>query len=65
MAADAGLNAVSGYSEVLNKYPMMDGVTPIRTKLVFERDTQRLIGGSVMRRGDSAAQNVDFISLAI
>lgn len=65
MAADAGLNAVSGYSEVLDKYPMMDGVTPIRTKLVFERDTGSLIGGSVMRKGPGAAQNVDFISLAI
>ena len=65
MATDAGLNAVSGYSEVLDKYPMMDGVTPIRTKLVFERDTGSLIGGSVMRKGHGAAQNVDFISFAI
>jgi NADH dehydrogenase len=65
MATDAGLNAVSGYSEVLDKYPMMDRVTPIRTKLVFERDTKRLLGGSVMRRGSGAAQNVDFISLAL
>ena len=65
MAADAGLNVVSGYSEVLDKYPMMDGVTPIRTKLVFERDTGSLIGGSVMRKGHGAAQNVDFISFAI
>ena len=40
-------------------------VTPIRTKLVFERDTRRLIGGSVMRKGHGAAQNVDFISFAI
>jgi len=65
MALDAGINVVTGYSEVLDKYPMMDGVTPIRTKLVFERDTGSLIGGSVMRRGNGVAQNVDFISLAI
>ena len=65
MAMDAGLNVVSGYSEVLDKYPMMDGVTPIRTKLVFDRDTGSLIGGSVMHKGHGAAQNVDFISLAI
>jgi len=58
MAMDAGLNVVSGYSEVLDKYPMMDGVTPIRTKLVFNRDTSSLIGGSVMRKGHGAAQNV-------
>ena len=65
MALEAGLNVVTGYSEVLDKYPMMDGVMPIRTKLVFECDTQRLIGGSVMRKGHGAAQNVDFISFAI
>jgi NADH oxidase (H2O2-forming) len=65
MAVDAGLNVVSGYSEVLDKYPMMDGVTPIRTKLIFARDSGSLIGGSVMRRGHNAAQHVDFISLAI
>jgi NADH dehydrogenase len=65
MAMDAGLNVVSGYSEVLDKYPMMDGVTPIRTKLVFERDTGSLIGGSVMRKGHGAAQNVDSISFGI
>jgi NADH dehydrogenase len=56
---------VTGYSEVLDKYPMMDGAAPIRTKLVFECDTGSLIGGSVMRRGNGVAQNVDFISFAI
>jgi len=65
MALDAGLNVVTGHSEVLDKYPMMDGMSPIRTKLVFEGDTQNLIGGSVMRKGHGAAQNVDFISFAI
>jgi len=65
MALDAGLDVVTGHSEVLDKYPMMGGVAPIRTKLVFERDTQRLIGGSVMRKGHSTAQNIDFISFAI
>ena len=65
MALEAGLTVVTGYSEVLDKYPMMDGVMPIRTKLVFERDTQRLIGGSVIRKGHGVAQNVDFISFAM
>jgi NADH oxidase (H2O2-forming) len=64
-ALDAGLDVVSGYSEVPDKYPMMDGVTPIRTKLIFERNTGSLIGGSVMRKGFGAAQQIDFVSLAI
>ena len=65
MALDAGLEVISGYSEVPDKYPMMDGVTPIRTKLVFELNTGSLIGGSVMRKGFGAAQQIDFVSMAI
>ncbi|MBL0715142.1 MAG: FAD-dependent oxidoreductase [Desulfosarcina sp.] len=65
MARDAGLDVVTGWSEVPNKYPMMDEVQTIRTKLVFNRENKRLIGGSVMQKGNCAAQTVDFISLAI
>ncbi len=65
MAWDAGIDPLTGYSEVLDKYPMMDGVTPIRTKLIFDCSTLKLIGGSVLRKGHGAAQNVDFISFAI
>jgi len=61
----AGIDVVTGSSEVLDKYPMMDEVDYIRTKLFFNRENQKLIGGCVMRKGNSAAQNVDFISFAI
>ena len=64
-AEQAGLDFVVGESEVLNMYPMMDGVNTIKTKLVFERSSQRLVGGSVLRKGHCAANNVDFISFAI
>ena len=65
MAKDAGIDVVTGSSEVLDKYPMMDQVDLIRTKLFFNRENQKLIGGCVMRKGNSTAQNVDFISFAI
>ncbi|MCD6152999.1 MAG: FAD-dependent oxidoreductase [Syntrophobacterales bacterium] len=65
MARDAGIDVVTGYSEVYDKYPMMDEVDVVRTKLVFNRTDQKLIGGSVMRKGNGTAQSVDFISLAI
>ena len=32
---------------------------------MFNRENQQLIGGCVMRKGNSTAQNVDFISHAI
>ena len=56
---------MTGFSEVLDRYPMMDHAAPIRTKLIFEAETSRLIGGSVLRRGHATAANVDFISFAI
>jgi NADH oxidase (H2O2-forming) len=65
MARDAGFQVVTGWSEVPNKYPMMDAVQPVRAKLVFNRKNKRLIGGSVMQKGSCTAQSVDFISLAI
>ena len=65
MAEDAGIDVVTGFSEVLDKYPMINGVNTIYTKLVFNRLDRKLIGGSVMRSGAGASQNVDFISFAI
>ncbi len=65
MARAEGLDVVSGYSEVLSRYPMMDGAHKIRTRLVFEKKSHRLVGGSVLRKGYCTAHNVDFISFAI
>lgn len=64
LAIDSGFQVVTGYSEVLDRYPMMDGVADIRTKLVFDQANGRLLGGSVVRKGHTAALAVDFISLA-
>ncbi|RLC16737.1 MAG: NADH oxidase [Deltaproteobacteria bacterium] len=65
MAKDAGIDVITGYSEIYDKYPMMDNVDIVRTKLVFNGSNLKLIGGSVMRKGSCTAQNVDFISFAI
>jgi len=60
-----GIDVVVGESEVMDMYPMMDGVSKIKTKLVFERSTGKLIGGTVLRKGHCVAANIDFISFAI
>ena len=65
MAEREGLDYVVGESDVMDMYPMMDGVSAIRTKLVFDKTTHKLIGGSVLRKGHCVAANVDFISFAI
>jgi NADH oxidase (H2O2-forming) len=60
-----GLDFVVGESDVMDMYPMMDGMSMIKTKLVFDRTSRKLIGGSVLRKGHCSAGNVDFISFAI
>ncbi|MCK5912250.1 MAG: hypothetical protein KAG12_00115, partial [Desulfuromusa sp.] len=60
-----GLDFIVGESEVMAMYPMMDGVNMIQTKLVFDKGSQKLIGGSVLRKGHCSAGNIDFISFAI
>ncbi|MBU0678704.1 MAG: FAD-dependent oxidoreductase [Verrucomicrobia bacterium] len=64
-AVREGFDVVCGSSEVMDRYPMIDGVAMIKTKLVFERTSRRLIGGSILRPGHGVAANVDFLSLAI
>jgi NADH dehydrogenase len=44
---------------------MMDGVDYIKTKLLFERSTGNLLGGSVLRKDHCTVHNVDYLSLAI
>ncbi len=60
-----GLDFVVGESEVMDMYPMMDKMSMIKTKLVFDKSSRKLIGGSVLRRGHCSAGNVDFMSFAI
>ncbi len=64
-AKNSGIDVVTGFSKVLDKYPMIDGVNFILTKLIFNKADKKLIGGSVIRNGVGVAQNVDFISFAI
>lgn len=64
-AREAGFNVVTGWSEVLDKYPMMDGKETIRTKLVFDRKSRKLLGANILSKGFGVARNVDFASLAI
>ncbi|WP_041277775.1 NAD(P)/FAD-dependent oxidoreductase [Desulfotalea psychrophila] len=64
-ARQAGIDVVVGFSETLDKYPMIDGAAPLRTKLIFTRSNGVLIGGSVMKEGRGVAPHIDLISLAI
>lgn len=64
-ARKAGFDVAVGFSETLDKYPMIDGAVPFRTKLIFDCSSKCLIGGSVMKPGRGVAPHIDLISLAI
>ncbi|KAJ6243277.1 pyridine nucleotide-disulfide oxidoreductase domain-containing [Anaeramoeba flamelloides] len=64
LAKRAGYEVVTGYSETPDKYPQLDP-QKVYCKLVFDKTDQKLIGGTVLRKGLSAGQNADWISLAI
>lgn len=64
-ARKAGFDVAVGLSETLDRYPMIDGGAPFRTKLIFDRTSRVLIGGSVMKQGKGVAPHIDLISLAI
>ncbi|MEJ2117458.1 MAG: FAD-dependent oxidoreductase, partial [Alphaproteobacteria bacterium] len=63
-AIAAGQDVVCGFSQVLDRYPMMHDVSDVHTNLVFARGNGRLLGGSVVRKGLGTALAVDFISFA-
>lgn len=44
-AHHAGFDVLAGLSDVLDRYPMMDGASSVVTKLVFDRASRRLLGG--------------------
>ncbi|SDU41228.1 FAD-dependent oxidoreductase [Desulfobacula phenolica] len=64
-ARKAGLDVIVGLSETLDRYPMIDGAAAFRTKLIFDRTSRVLIGGSVIKKGKGVAPHIDLISLAI
>jgi len=64
-ARKAEFDVAVGLSETLDRYPMIDGAASFRTKLIFDRTSRVLIGGSVMKQGKGVAPHIDLISLAI
>jgi NADPH-dependent 2,4-dienoyl-CoA reductase/sulfur reductase-like enzyme len=64
-ARKAGFDVAVGLSETLDRYPMIDGAAAFRTKLIFDRSSRLLIGGSVLKQGKGVAPHIDLLSLAI
>jgi len=64
-ARDEGIPYVVGYGKSLNKYPSQREAEFIENKLVFEKETKRLIGAQVFGGKEGIDERIDLLSLAI
>ncbi|MBU8920493.1 MAG: FAD-dependent oxidoreductase [Bacteroidales bacterium] len=63
-AADAGIETICGYGEVTTQFPIMPEAKKMKTKLVVEQATRRLIGGQIVS-GEPVTGRLDLLTFAI
>jgi NADH oxidase (H2O2-forming) len=64
-AAKEGFQTVCATVDSRSKHGMIPGVTPWRIKLVFDKKTQKLIGGQIVSHAVSPAREIDAVSAFI
>lgn len=64
IAQQRGFDTLCGYGQTTSRFPMMPGASPVRVKVVAERDSGRILGGQVLSEV-SATDKVDVLTLAI
>ena len=60
-----GFETVSVVVDSRSKHGMIPGVKPWTLKLVFDKGTQRLMGGQILSDSDSAVKEIDVINALI
>lgn len=60
-----GLETVSATVDSRSKHGMIQGTKPWTIKLVFQKDTQRLIGGQILSDSQAPAKEIDTVSALI
>ena len=64
-AQKEGFETVSSTVDSRSKHGMIPGVKPWTIKLVFDKKTQRLIGGQIISDSDAAVKEIDAINALI
>ena len=64
-AQNEGFETVSVMVNSRSKHGMIPGVKPWTLKLVFDRETQRLIGGQIISDSDSPVKEIDTVNALI
>ncbi len=63
-ARRAGIETVTGHSEVTTQFPIMPEAKKLRTKLIVESDSHRLIGAQIVS-GEPVTGRIDLLTFAI
>jgi len=64
-AAREGFETVCAVTESRNKHAMIPGMKPWKIKLVFDKKTQKLIGGQIVSHAIAPAREIDAITAFI
>ena len=64
-AAKEGFETVSATVDSRSKHGMIPGVQPYRIKMVFDKKTQKLIGGQVVAHAVASAKSIDTVNALI
>ena len=64
-AQDEGFETVSAVVDSRSKHGMISGVKPWTLKLVFDKETQKLIGGQIVSDSPAPAKEIDTVSALI
>jgi NADPH-dependent 2,4-dienoyl-CoA reductase/sulfur reductase-like enzyme len=65
LAQEEGLETVSVIVNSRSKHGMIPGVKPWTLKLIFDKETQRLIGGQIISDSDASVKEIDTINALI
>ncbi len=63
-AQERGFDVYSTFGKTLTRFPMMPGAGKVQVKLIFDRETDRLLGGQVIGI-EAVAERIDLLTLAI
>ncbi|MBN1621503.1 MAG: FAD-dependent oxidoreductase [Endomicrobiales bacterium] len=64
-ANSEGINAISSKQSSASKHSMMREKKPYTVKLVFDKESEKIIGGQIISDAESPVKHIDMLSLAI
>jgi len=64
-AAENGIETIAAQQNSISKHSMMKGRKPYTVKLIFEKESRKIIGGQIVSDDPSPIKHIDVIALAI